>query len=63
MALRTKYPTIPLVRLEYSDNDYTYISSAYTWRELKKDVEDIRTPITIHFNGVADTYNRRKVSS
>lgn len=32
MALRTKYPTISLVRLEYSDNDYTYISSAYSRR-------------------------------
>ena len=58
MALRTKYPTIPLVRLEYADNDYTYISSAYTWRELKKDVESIRTPITIHFGEPTPTFGK-----
>ena len=33
--------------IEYEDEQYTYISSHYTWRELKRDVEDIKKPILI----------------
>lgn len=43
---RTAIPRFP-VRIEYEDDNYTYISSTYSWRQLKKDVEKIKRRITI----------------
>ena len=43
---RTKQPKMP-ISIEYQDNDYTYISSKYAYKELKKDIETIKTAITI----------------
>ena len=39
-----------LLRIEYEDENYTYISSEYQHKVLKKDIEDIKVPITISFN-------------
>lgn len=36
-----------VVTIEYEDENYTYISSAYKWKKLKKDVETIKKKITI----------------
>lgn len=35
------------IRIEYEDSDYTYISSEYQHKVLKKDIEEINVPITI----------------
>lgn len=43
---RTAIPRFP-VRIEYEDDNYTYISSTYSWRQLKRDVEKITKKITI----------------
>lgn len=46
---RTKEPKMP-IRIEYEDSDYTYMSSSYGYKSLKKDIEDIKVPITIVWN-------------
>lgn len=48
--LRTTRPPKMPIRIEYEDNDYTYISSSYDYRSLKKDIEEIKVPITIVYN-------------
>lgn len=35
------------ISIEYEDSDYTYISSAYPHKQLKKDIEAIKRPIKI----------------
>ena len=35
------------ISIEYEDSDYTYISSAYPHKALKKDIETIKRPIKI----------------
>jgi hypothetical protein len=39
-----------LLRIEYEDENYTYISSEYQHKRLKKDIEQIKRPITIIWN-------------
>ena len=46
---RTKIPKV-VIRIEYEDENYTYISSEYQHRVLKKDIEEIKVPITITWN-------------
>lgn len=46
---RTKAPKMP-IRIEYEDSDYTYISSEYQYKVLKKDIEEIKVPIKITWN-------------
>ena len=43
---RTKEPKRP-IRIEFEDSDYTYISSEYSYKDLKKDIEGVKKPITI----------------
>ena len=43
---RTKTPKMP-IRIEFEDSDYHYISSEYIYKDLKEDIETIKTPITI----------------
>ena len=38
------------IRIEYEDDEYTYISSHYLHRDLKKDIETIKRPITIIYS-------------
>ena len=38
------------IRIEYEDENYTYISSEYQHKVLKKDIEEIKVPITITWN-------------
>lgn len=38
------------IRIEYEDENYTYISSEYPHKVLKKDIEEIKVPITIVWN-------------
>ena len=38
------------IRIEYEDDNYTYISSEYQHRILKKDIEEIKVPIKITWN-------------
>lgn len=42
---KPKYP----VQIEWQDENYIYISSSYTYKELQPDVEALKVPITIHF--------------
>ena len=35
------------IRIEYEDENYTYISSEYSYRQLQRDIETIKKPITI----------------
>ena len=46
---RTAIPKVA-IRIEYEDEDYTYISSEYQHKDLKKDIEEIKVPITITWN-------------
>lgn len=46
---RTKIPKVA-IRIEYEDENYTYISSEYQHKELKKDIDQIKAPITITWN-------------
>lgn len=46
---RTKSPKMP-IRIEYEDENYTYISSEYQYKELKDSIESIKVPITIVWN-------------
>ena len=46
---RTKAPKMP-IRIEYEDENYTYMSSLYDYQSLKKDIEEIKVPITITWN-------------
>ena len=46
---RTKIPKVA-IRIEYEDENYTFISSEYKWKELKNDIEQIKVPITITWN-------------
>lgn len=46
---RTKIPKVA-IRIEYEDENYTYISSEYQHKILKKDIEEIKVPITIVWN-------------
>lgn len=46
---RTTIPKVA-IRIEYEDAEYTYISSEYPHRVLKKDIEEIKVPITITWN-------------
>lgn len=46
---RTKIPKVA-IRIEYEDENYTYISSEYEYNVLKKDIEEIKVPITIIWN-------------
>lgn len=46
---RTKIPKVA-IRIEYEDENYTYISSEYQHKVLKKDIEDIKVPIKITWN-------------
>lgn len=41
------------IRIEYQDDDYTYISSEYGWKDLKKDIETIKVPIQITWNSAS----------
>lgn len=41
------------IRIEYQDDDYTYISSEYGWKNLKKDIETIKVPIKITWNSAS----------
>lgn len=43
---RTAIPKMP-IRIEYEDERYTYVSSAYRYKDLQPDIERIKTPITI----------------
>lgn len=43
---RTKTPKVA-IRIEYEDENYTYMSSSYGYKSLKKDIEDIKVPIKI----------------
>lgn len=43
---RTKEPKMA-IRIEYEDENYTYMSSSYGYKSLKKDIEDIKVPIKI----------------
>ena len=43
---RTARPKMP-IHIEYEDSDYTYISSEYSYRQLQRDIETIKKPITI----------------
>ena len=45
----TKIPKMA-IRIEYEDENYTYISSEYQHKILKKDIEEIKVPITITWN-------------
>ena len=38
------------IRIEYEDENYTYISSEYQHKVLKKDIEEIKVPIKITWN-------------
>ena len=38
------------IRIEYEDDNFTYISSEYPHKVLNKDIEEIKRPITIHYN-------------
>lgn len=38
------------IRIEYEDENYTYISSEYPHKVLKKDIEEIKVPIKITWN-------------
>lgn len=46
---RTAIPKVA-IRIEYEDENYTYISSEYQHKALKKDIEEIKVPITITWN-------------
>ena len=46
---RTAIPKVA-IRIEYEDENYTYISSEYKHRELKDTIEQIKAPITIIWN-------------
>lgn len=46
---RTKTPKVA-IRIEYEDENYTYISSEYQHKILRKDIEEIKVPITITWN-------------
>lgn len=46
---RTTIPKMA-IRIEYEDNDYNYISSVYPHKMLKKDIEEIKEPITIIYS-------------
>ena len=46
---RTAIPKVA-IRIEYEDENYTYISSEYQHKVLKKDIEEIKVPITITWN-------------
>lgn len=48
--LRTTQPPEMAIRIEYEDSDYTYISSEYPHKVLKKDIDEIKVPITITWN-------------
>lgn len=43
---RTKIPKMA-IRIEYEDENYTYISSEYPHKVLKKDIDEIKVPIKI----------------
>lgn len=45
-TLRTARPKIP-IHIEFEDEHYTYISSEYSYRELQRDIEGVKKPITI----------------
>lgn len=38
------------VAIEWEDENYIYLSSQYTYKKLKPDIEGIKKPITIHFS-------------
>lgn len=44
-----RVPLMP-IRIEYEDENYTYISSEYPHKVLKKDIEEIKVPIKITWN-------------
>ena len=46
---RTAIPKVA-IRIEYEDENYTYISSEYQHKDLKQDIEEIKVPITITWN-------------
>lgn len=46
---RTAIPKVA-IRIEYEDENYTYISSEYQHKVLRKDIEQIKAPITIMWN-------------
>lgn len=46
---RTKIPKVA-IRIEYEDENYTYISSEYQHKVLKKDIDEIKVPIKITWN-------------
>lgn len=43
------------ISIEWEDENYTYISSWYTHKELKSSIEAIKRPITIHYHSGAST--------
>lgn len=53
--IRIKRPKYP-IRIEYEDERYTYISSAYSYKDLQNDIEIIKQPITIHFTAHQSLY-------
>lgn len=46
---RHKIPKMP-IRIEYQDDEYINLSSAYAYKMLKGDIERIKKPIIIHYN-------------
>lgn len=46
---RTAIPKVAIA-IEYEDENYTYISSKYPHKVLKKDIEEIKVPIKITWN-------------
>jgi hypothetical protein len=36
-----------MVSIEFEDENYTYVSSRYKWRQIKEDVETIKKRITL----------------
>lgn len=40
------------ISIEYEDGEFEYISSHYLHEELKKDIEAIKKPITIHYTAM-----------
>jgi hypothetical protein len=36
-----------MVSIEFEDENYTYVSSRYKWRQIKEDAETIKKRITL----------------
>lgn len=51
------------VSIEFEDNNYTYISSAYPWKSLQGDVEQTKVPVKVIMKSAPTALCRAKVSS